>query len=93
MTIENDYTPVKVSGDGAELVFSFTFKIYADTDIIVQTEIKLCALPIRYRRRQRCLVFARAARRDRRALTGTRQILPAFAGDLRLWLVRYGTRD
>ena len=41
MTIENTYTPVQVSGDGASLTFSFDFKIYADTDIAVYKEVKL----------------------------------------------------
>jgi len=40
MTIENTYVPVKVSGDDATLTFSFSFKIYADTDLVVYLQDK-----------------------------------------------------
>lgn len=40
MTISNQTVEQKVSGDGIELVFSFPFKIYEDTDVSVFTELK-----------------------------------------------------
>ncbi|MCK4578553.1 MAG: hypothetical protein KAU50_07165, partial [Candidatus Marinimicrobia bacterium] len=40
MTIENQSIQQIVSGDDAEVTFSFPFKIYADTDIAVLLEVK-----------------------------------------------------
>jgi hypothetical protein len=40
MTIENQSVQQKVSGDDSTLIFSFPFKIYADTDITVNKEVK-----------------------------------------------------
>ena len=44
MTIDNTYLPVEVSGDDATLDFSFTFKIYEDTDLLVYKEVKTTAV-------------------------------------------------